>query len=195
MAPNSRKNDRVLQLVAESVRGSRRAQNELFAAYRGRVWSLTYKSLGPDFDIEDTVQKVFVNLFKSLPAFKGLSSFDTWVYRICVKVCTDRLRGKYRKSRLRVVRSPDNGGEEFYGAVESTPGSELERRELEAEIFKALDKLSEQKRMAVVLYEMEGLSMEEIADVMGTPTGTVKSRLFHARNQLRKLLRKHLREQ
>ncbi|MBD3317791.1 MAG: sigma-70 family RNA polymerase sigma factor, partial [Chitinivibrionales bacterium] len=90
-------------LVSGCVAGDHRCQRELFKRYRRKVLSLVSRSLGPGFDIDDVLQQVFIRVFKSLGSFQELSSLDTWVYRITVKVCTDQLRRKYRKRRLDIV--------------------------------------------------------------------------------------------
>ncbi|MBD3393902.1 MAG: sigma-70 family RNA polymerase sigma factor [Chitinivibrionales bacterium] len=179
-------------LINQCVNGDRRAQQKLFRQYRDVVYSLVYRLLGSDFDMDDVLQQVFVNVFKSLESFKGLSSLDTWVYRITVKVCTDQLRKKYRKRKLIVVGSIDDESSGLRGATEHTPHSRLEQRELADTVHGALARLTEDKRVVLVMYEMEGMSLEEIADIIQKPLGTVKSRLFHARRELERLLRKHI---
>jgi RNA polymerase sigma-70 factor (ECF subfamily) len=177
------------EIVQKCVEGDRRSQYQLFEAYGRRVHSVVYRMLGPKYDVDDVVQQVFIGLFESLPTFKGLSSLDTWVYRLCVKVCTDQLRKKYRKRVLNIVES-DEGVDNAADGV--TPLMDLERRELRGKIFEALEKLSAEKRTVLVLYEMEGKTIEEIAEIVRAPGGTVKSRLFHGRNDLQKHLRKYV---
>jgi RNA polymerase sigma-70 factor (ECF subfamily) len=175
-------------LLQQCLKNDRKAQRQLFENYKHRVHDLVYKSLGPKFDVDDVIQQVFIELFKSLSYFKGDSSLDTWVYRICVKVCTTQLRKKYRKRQPQIVfDSLQMEIEADAGVVD--PCEEMEKKELEAAVYAAFEKLDEEKRMTVVLYEMEGKSLEEISVITGIALGTVKSRLFHGR----KLLEKHLR--
>jgi RNA polymerase sigma-70 factor (ECF subfamily) len=175
-------------LLQQCLKNDRKAQRQLFENYKHRVHDLVYKSLGPRFDVDDVIQQVFIELFKSLSYFKGDSSLDTWVYRICVKVCTTQLRKKYRKRQPQIVYdSLQTEIEADAGVVD--PCEEMEKKELEAAVYAAFEKLDEEKRMTVVLYEMEGKSLEEISVITGIALGTVKSRLFHGR----KLLEKHLR--
>jgi RNA polymerase sigma-70 factor (ECF subfamily) len=180
-----------LDIVQKCIQGDRRSQQALFDDYRKRVYSLAWRMLGPRFEIDDVVQEIFVSLFESLPAFKGLSSLDTWVYRVGVKVCTDQLRRKYRKRQVPLIA--DGGeAEERTGVIDAGFEERLEQRELRDGIFEALGRLTLEKRQVVVLFEMEGKSLEEVAQIVQTPVGTVKSRLFHGRNELKKHLRRRL---
>jgi RNA polymerase sigma-70 factor (ECF subfamily) len=179
-------------IVRKCLEGDRRGQQTLFTHYRSKVTNLVYRFLGPRFDVDEVVQEVFVSLFESLQGFRGLSSLDTWVYRLCMKVCTDQLRKKYRKRQLSIVHV-EGGPEELTDPRSPSPQSALmERKELRQEIFGALEKLTVEKRQVVVLYEMDGKTLEEIADIVQAPVGTVKSRLFHGRNELKRHLRRYV---
>jgi RNA polymerase sigma-70 factor (ECF subfamily) len=178
-------------LVNQCVSGVRRAQHEFFVKYRDTVSGLVYRLLGPDFDIDDVIQQVFISIFRSLANFRGLSSLDTWVYRITSKVCTDQLRKKYRKRKLILAGSIDDENSGLSGATHQTPQSGLERKELYGTINEALGKLSAEKRLVIIMYEIEEKSLEEISEILKKPVGTVKSRLFHARRELEKHLQKH----
>ena len=175
----------ILQKCSEN---DRMAQHELFYLYKKKVNDIVYNSLGGSFDVDDIVQQIFIALFNSLKLFKGNASFDTWVYRISVKICTTQLRKKYRK-RQPCVRYDSTGIEVEDARSWCNPAKALEQRDLERTVYAALDKLSAEKRMIVVLYEMEGKSLEEIARIVRKPIGTVKSRLFHGRKALEKHLR------
>ena len=169
----------------------RKAQRQLFNFYKHKVHDLVFKSLGPRFDTDDVIQQVFIELFKSLSYFKGDASLDTWVYRICLKVCTTQLRKKYRKRQPQIMYdSPMTDAE--IDTKDISPYAEMEQKDLAAAIYIALDRLDAEKRMTVVMYEMEGKSLEEIARVAQVPIGTVKSRLFHGRKILEKHLRRYL---
>jgi RNA polymerase sigma-70 factor, ECF subfamily len=179
-------------LLQKCKENDRMAQHELFNAYKQKVYDLSYRSLGGNFDIDDVVQQIFIAIFRSLGQFKGISSFDTWVYRITVKICTTQLRKKYRKRQPQIfydsVIAENDRGDLSSGALSSDALAVLERKELTQSIYRAFNKLSPDKRMIVILYEMEGRTLEEIALILKKPLGTVKSRLFHGR----KALKKHL---
>jgi|WetSurMetagenome_2_1015567.scaffolds.fasta_scaffold00173_5 RNA polymerase sigma-70 factor, ECF subfamily len=179
------------QVLQQCIKNDRRAQREIFNRYKLKVHDLVYKSLGTRFDTDDVIQQIFIELFRSLAHFKGDSSLDTWVYRIGCKVCTTQLRKKYRKRQPHIVFDSEQA-ETAADAEVCFPTSEMERKELETAIGDALDKLDAEKRMTVVLYEMEGRSLEEIAAITGIPLGTVKSRLFHGRKTLEKILGRYL---
>ncbi len=179
--------DPMCDLLTLCLQNDRRAQRQLFNFYKDKVHNLVYKSLGPKFDTDDVIQQVFIELFKSLQNFKGEASLDTWVYRICVKVCTTQLRKKYRKRQIQLVFDTDHT--EIHADVyANNPSAQIEKKELAKAIYLALEKLDAEKRMMVVMYEMDGKSLEEIAAIADIPLGTVKSRLFHGR----KILEKHL---
>jgi RNA polymerase sigma-70 factor, ECF subfamily len=180
-------------VLQQCLRNDRTAQRQLFDFYKHRVRDLVFKSLGPKFDSDDIIQQVFIELFKSLTYFKGNSSLDTWVYRICVKVCTTQLRKKYRKRQPQIVYDSEQADADANaGETDTSPFSAMEQKELSRAIYDALDKLDAEKRMTVVMYEMEGKTLEEIAKVAKVPVGTVKSRLFHGRKILEKQLKRYL---
>jgi RNA polymerase sigma-70 factor (ECF subfamily) len=175
-------------LIQRCTDNDRMAQHELFHLYKKKVHALVYKSLGGAFDGDDIVQQIFIAIFNGLRFFKGNSSFDTWVYRISVKICTTQLRKKYRKRQPHVVYDSSGVDAEDVSGL-CNPAAAIEQKELERTVYRALDKLPSEKRMIVVLYEMEGKSLEEIAQIVKKPLGTVKSRLFHGRKALEKHLR------
>lgn len=179
------------QLISGCIAGDRRCQRALFRQYRERVYNLVCRMLGPEFDADDVIQQVFIRLFKSLGGFQKLSSLDTWVYRIAAKVCTDQLRGKYRKRTLKIV--PDSQqAVDAEGDAKYDPYLSLEQKEQASHISDALRKIGDEKRTVIVLHDVEQKSLEQIAEVIQKPVGTVKSRLFHARKELQKLLGRYL---
>jgi RNA polymerase sigma-70 factor, ECF subfamily len=178
------------EVLGQCIKENRKAQRQLFDFYKNKVHDLVFKSLGPRFDTDDVIQQVFIELFKSLSYFKGEASLDTWVYRICLKVCTTQLRKKYRKRQPQIIYDSQIADADTKDA--EGPFKEMEQKELAGAIYAALDRLDAEKRMTVVMYEMEGKSLEEIAQVAQVPLGTVKSRLFHGRKMLEKLLKRYL---
>jgi len=179
------------ELLQQCLKRDRKAQRQLFDFYKHKVHDLVFKSLGPKFDVDDIIQQAFIEVFKSISYFKGDSSFDTWVYRICVKVCTNQLRKKYRKRQPQIIFDSQQADTEI-DTTDGGPFADLEKKELERAIYDALDKLDAEKRITVVMYEMDGRSLEEIAQATNIPLGTVKSRLFHGRKMLEKHLKRFL---
>jgi RNA polymerase sigma-70 factor (ECF subfamily) len=149
-------------------------------------------------DAMEMTQEVFLRVHRHLPNFEGTSSFYTWIYRIAVNLCIDH----YRKRRMKSYEYDDglkHGAEteeEIFPVVSSasreTPTGRLLREELAGKIREALDRLSPKHRQVLVLREMEGLSYQEIADIVGISIGTVMSRLFHARKNMQRRLRRYL---
>jgi RNA polymerase sigma-70 factor (ECF subfamily) len=180
------------KMVAGCVSGDRRSQKEFFHKHVRSVYSFCYRQLGPGFDTDEIVQQIFIKVFSSLKSFKGLSSIETWIYRISSKVCTDQLRSKYRKRKLDIISDSDTLASEGGPGGYQDPSERLENKELAKSIYLALSKLSEEKRVVIVLYEMEKKSLEEIAALIEAPIGTVKSRIFHARLELQKHLSRYL---
>lgn len=182
-----------IESILEGCRnGYRPAERQLFRRYRDQVYSLILRTLGGACDPDEVAQQVFIRIFRSLVHFKGLSSFDTWVYRITAKTCIDQMRIKYRKRKLQMVHGGTEAVEMLAGPEEHGPLHRSERRELSVQIRGALEKLEPEKRMAVILFDIQGLSISEVADILKTPPGTVKSRLFHARRELMKHLKKYV---
>ncbi len=171
------------ELVKGCRAGDRNNQRLLFQKYRETVYCIISHNLGPQYDKDDVLQQIFINIYRSLNSFKGLSSLDTWVYRIAVKVCMDQLRKKYRKRQIVVINNPDIL-EHNSESKQATPAKDTEEKELSEQIFHALNKLSPEKRIVVTMFEMEGFSLEDIAHIIKKPLGTVKSRLFHGRKEL-----------
>lgn len=179
------------QLVAGCRKGDKQCQRMLFKKYRDTVFFVISHTLGPKFDKDDILQQVFIKIYKSLEGFKGLSSLDTWIYRITTKVCIDQLRKKYRKRQLNIIQNPDFI-ENRHDTTKSNPYEESENKELTEQIYIGLNKLSIEKRLVVTMFEMEGFSLQEISKVLKKPIGTIKSRLFHGRKELAWHLRNYL---
>ena len=179
------------QLVSGCRAGDKQCQRFLFKKYKEKVFSLISHSLGSYYDKEDIFQQVFIKIFRSLDNFEGLSSLDTWVYRITVKTCIDQQRKKYRKKQLKTMDSPDFF-ENLPVVTGDNPYTEHQEKELAQQIYKGLNKLNFEKRMVVTMFEMEGFSLQEISEILGKPIGTIKSRLFHGRKELANHLRTYM---
>ena len=142
-------------------------------------------------DAEDVAQEVFVQVYQSIHGFKGNSKFSTWLYRITISKAMDHERRKKRKKRFALVRSlfgEDN--EQVVDAPEfNHPGVLFDRKEKAAILFKAMQGLPENQRVAFVLNKVEGLSYQEISEVMETSVSAVESLLHRAKTNLRKVLK------
>jgi len=187
------------ELVERFKNGDEGAFKQLVLKYQKKVYMIVYAMISNHQDTLEVSQEVFLRVFRHLPAFEGTSSFYTWLYRITVNLCIDY----YRRKRIKAYEYDDTlshgatqAEEDVYPLVSSasrdTPTGRLLREELGQKIREAMDKLPPKHRLVFVLREEEGLSYEEIADVVGVPVGTVMSRLFHARRKLQERLARYL---
>lgn len=164
-------------LVARCQKGDKDALGELYRLYRNEVARNLHRMLGPGRgDLEDVLQEVFIEVFRSIPRFRGDARVSTWLYRVCVNVALQRLRKRKRRAEV----SADEVAEE---ATHETPERELDaRRRLDA-VYRILDELSPKKRVVFILHEIEGREPKEIAGIVGAPVLTVRTRLHYARKE------------
>ena len=183
-----------LELVAQAKDGDRRAFGRLVETYQRRVYALAYGILRNREDAWDAAQEAFVKAYKSLEKFEGNAAFYTWIYRITYNVAIDHLRSRSRKevADLPESRMVDEALRRAGQAPTGDPDKETHRRELKAVLSKAMAKLSEKHRAIIVLREIEGLTYEEMAEVLDISKGTVMSRLFHARKNLQTLMQPYV---
>jgi RNA polymerase sigma-70 factor (ECF subfamily) len=172
------------ELVLRCQSGDRAAFNELFSRHRGDVARLVQRLLGGHGDIDDTVQEVFLQVHRSLKDFRFGSRFSTWLYRVTVNVVLMQRRAA--RSRPKLVETPDGLVPED---ASLSPEEQTARRRRVSAFYRLLDRLSDKKRVAYVLHELEGLSPSEIAQTVGAPVLTVRTRLFYARRELADMLR------
>jgi RNA polymerase sigma-70 factor (ECF subfamily) len=178
-------------LVNRARTGDLKAYDELIKRYQERIYATVYHMTSNHEDANDLAQESFVKAYQALKSFKGGSSFYTWLYRIAVNKTINFL--KQRKNRQHMsLNDLDFNAEHDPDLValisDKTPRREAGLAELQEKLNAALLKLSESHRMAVVLHDVQGLSHEEIAKIMHCNIGTVRSRLFYARQQLQALL-------
>lgn len=183
------------ELVKAVVEGSMAAFDELVIRHKDRVFTVCYWFLGDHAEAGDYAQETFIKAFRSLKKFRFESAFSTWLYRIAVNTCKNRLKSsEYRKKKKTLSLNRPEGHDE--NPVNDnlpddcpSPMDELENKQMRERILKAIDTLSPEQKSVVVLRDIEGLSYEEIAQITGFGMGTVKSRLARARLALRDLLR------
>ena len=153
----------------------------VYREHRHRVLGAVRRVIGPDLEIEDVMQLVFLEVHRCLPRFEGRSKLSTWVHRIAVNVALQHLR---RKKRRRWLRLGLTGDERPPQESPDAGVRRLEGRELLARVYRIIDRLTEKKRAVWVLHELEGLSPAEIGAVLDIPTNTVRSRLVAARREM-----------
>ena len=174
-------------LVASASQGDLGAYDQLVRRYQARIYGLVYNMTSSKEDAEDLVQDVFVKAFSSLKGFRGTSSFYTWIYRIAINRTINFLK-KRKKRQALSLNDVDEGVERDPAYVElsarESPARDTSLLDLQEKLNKALLTLSEKHRTVVVLHDIQGLPHEEIARMTGCSEGTVRSRLFYARQQL-----------
>lgn len=182
------------ELVARVQRGDKRAYDLLVRKYQSKIVSLISRYVRDSADVYDVTQETFIKAYRALANFRGDSAFYTWLYRIAINTSKNYLTAQSRRPPDSDIDVQD--AEQFVGAVDlkenETPENLLLRDEIKKVVFETIDSLPDELRTAITLRELEGLSYEEIATVMECPVGTVRSRIFRAReaidNQLKPLL-------
>jgi RNA polymerase sigma-70 factor, ECF subfamily len=175
------------QLVDRLRQGDPRAFEELVIAYQHRVFGVALRMLGSRAEAEEAAQEVFLRAHRAIADFRGDAKLSTWLYAIASRLCMNRLASGER----RLLRE----GEETLARIPSghaSPADELERSERDAALHRAIAELSDERRMVVVLRDLEGLSYEEIASALDLELGTVRSRLHRARMDLKEKLERFL---
>ena len=178
--------DRDLRWVQAARGGDRRAFGQLVDAYQRRVYAIAFGIVRDRDEAWDVAQEAFVKAYQNLSRFEGSSAFYTWLYRIAYNVSIDHVRDRQR--RRATQDEPETLHERAVGAGPEHPETVRDRKELARVLEAAMAQVSEKHRAIIVLREVEGLSYEEMADVLGVSKGTVMSRLFHARQNLQKIL-------
>jgi RNA polymerase sigma-70 factor (ECF subfamily) len=189
------------KLIERLAARDERAFNELVVTYERRVRSLIVRMIGNQAEAEELAQDAFIQVFKAIGNFRGESKLSTWIYRIAINLCKNR--AKYLKVRhaseqdeLEAVaeRMPlGDGARANVGHIER-PDEAMAGKQVEQIVQAAIMKLEASFRECLVLCDVEELSYDEIAEITGLPLGTVKSRIFRARAQLRELVEKALGE-
>ena len=178
------------QLVERVQRGDKNAFNLLVKKYQHKVVNLVARYVKNPGDVPDVAQEAFIKAYRALPTFRGESAFYTWLYRIAVNTAKNYLTSQGRRPPSSDVEADEA---EYYGGGEAlqevaTPENLALTDEIKRTVFTAIEALPEDLRTAITLREMEGLSYEEIAEIMDCPVGTVRSRIFRAREAIDKKL-------
>ncbi len=164
------------QLLARVVDGDREAFDQIMRNHEDRVFSVCLRIMGDRDNALDATQETFLTAFRKAEQFKGDSAFGTWIYRIAVNTCYDQLR---RQKRRRADPIPDHLDPTDFSAED-----EVDSAALRPEIQQALSAIPEDFRTAVILSDIEGLALPDVARILGVPVGTVKSRVFRGRRLL-----------
>lgn len=182
-------------LLRRSREGDLEAYDEMVRRYQERIYATIYHMTSNHEDTNDLAQETFIKAFHALKSFKGGSSFYTWLYRIAVNKTINFLKQRKNKAQMS-LDDLDFHAEHDPDLValisDKTPRREATLTELQEKLNEAMQKLSESHRLVVTLHDVQGLSHEEIAKIMGCNIGTVRSRLFYARQQLQAYLSDYL---
>lgn len=188
---------RVSALLERAQAGDLRAFEELVQPHVGRLYSYIARMVCDPVEAEDLTQEVVLRAHRAINSFRGGATFQTWLYRIATNITVDAIRRRKRHaSRLCSLDDPLPGTDGSMARevpdTQLTPAEQVERGELCGEVLGAIGELSPKLRAVVVLFDLEGCTYEEIAEVLRLPLGTVKSRLFNARARLRDRLKPYV---
>jgi RNA polymerase sigma-70 factor (ECF subfamily) len=174
------------ELVERAQSGDKRAFDLLVLKYQHKIINLISRYLRDSNDVQDVAQEAFIKAYRALPRFRGDSAFYTWIYRIAINTAKNHLVSMSRRPPASDIDAMD--AEQYEGHMNirenATPERLLLKDEIEKVVFSAMDDLPDDLRTAITLRELEGLSYEEIAEAMECPVGTVRSRIFRARDAI-----------
>ncbi|MHB8062310.1 MAG: RNA polymerase sigma factor [Ruminiclostridium sp.] len=177
-------------LLTKAHQGNIEAFEELTSNYYTKVFNICYRMLNNSEDASEQAQEAFIKAFRYIKDFKGNCSISTWLYRIATNVCLDYLRKNKNKKIVSLEQNTFENIKIKDSLVSDNPGPEkvVEIKAQKEAIREALLKMNEKNRIIIVLRDINGLSYDEIAEVIKAPVGTVKSRISRARSELRDLL-------
>lgn len=170
--------------IVECRQGNAQAFERLVKRYQKRAVGMAYQMLGDWEDAREAAQDVFVKVYQAIHAFDLSRSFSTWLYRILINTCID-----YRRRRDALSEAVGITPLSAFYQPQRTPDQEVEESEHRALLMRALEKLSPKHRAVITLRDLQGFSSREVSDIMDCSEATVRVHLFHARHQLKKVLR------
>jgi len=176
------------QLVERVQRGDKRAYDLLVLKYQHRIVGLVSRYMRDQDEVLDVTQEAFIKAYRALPGFRGDSAFYTWLYRIAINTAKNYLVSRSRRppdTDIDVDQGDSHEGSIALSDIEN-PENLLAGEQLESVVYKAIEDLPEELKVAVTLREFDGLSYEEIAEIMECPVGTIRSRIFRAREAIEK---------
>lgn len=182
-------------LVQRARQGEAAAYDDLIRRYQERIYATVYHMTSNHEDANDLTQETFIKAYRALASFKGDSSFYTWIYRIAVNKTINFLKARKNRAHLSLNDldfNAENDPDLVALISDKTPRRDLNLSELQEKLNDAMQKLSEDHRLVVTLHDVQGLSHDEIAKIVGCNVGTVRSRLFYARQQLQGTLADYL---
>jgi RNA polymerase sigma-70 factor (ECF subfamily) len=166
-------------VLRRAARGDRGAREELYRRYVDALWKRLTRLIGPDPEREDLLQQIFLEVFQRLPQFRGEAAFSTYLYRVLTNNAYDHLKRRGR----RPLPLPAEMSEAF-ATPDATPEQHAQSRQRLGQIWAALDRMKPKKRIALVLHVVEGLSHEQVGELVAASADTVAKRIEHARKEL-----------
>ena len=190
---------RDVALVQRAKQGDVEAFARLSARYKDKIRNYVARLCGDPPEAEDLTQEVFIRAFVAMRRFRGTATFQTWLYKIATNIALDALRRRRRAGPRPLsldapIETDESPVQREFADTSQDPHQTVAARELQHEVQQAINSLSEKLRVVIVLFDIQGLAYEEIAEVLGLPLGTVKSRLFNARMALRQRLQRYMEE-
>lgn len=180
------------QLIKEAKKGNVEAFEELIKQSQKRVFNIAYKMMGNYDDANELAQEAFIKAYKSIKKFKGNSLFSTWIYRITTNVCLDELRRRRNKKTISLDEEIKyNDGEIKWQIKDESPGPEkiFGEKEFKRLVNQYIESLPVDYKTVIILRDIQGFTYKEIAEILNSPEGTIKSRINRARKALRDILK------
>nr|WP_246208720.1 sigma-70 family RNA polymerase sigma factor [Anaerotalea alkaliphila] len=179
--------------IRKATQGDARAFEALIRPYERKVYNMALRMFHQEADAWDAAQEILLKAYRNLPGFKFESSFSTWLYRVAANTCIDLYRKQKRKrerecSLDQTMEERPDGLHRLVASKGDTPEEALVRKETILEVHRAIEALSPDHRMVIVLRDLQGLGYKEIADILECSEGTVKSRISRARESLKRIL-------
>lgn len=178
------------QLIERTLGGEADAFNLLVHRWERHIYGLTLRMLGRDDEAKDATQETFLSAYRNLGKFRGEAKFSSWIYRIALNICNTKLRGR-TKNVLSIEEQQEAVGFEVPAETDDLAGG-IQKEQVARHVRRALQGLPADMRQVIVMKEYEGLKFSEIADILGIPVSTVKTRMYTGLSELRKRL-DHLR--
>jgi len=184
------------ELVARATAGDLDSFNQLVTRWERPIYALAYRTLGREEDARDVVQEAFLRAYRGLRGFKGQAKFSSWLYRITLNLCRDWIR---KERRAPLIQVPEGTDPVDLADAKASPAESVEelvaRREMSEAVSRAMAELPEEQRTAIMLKEYQGLTFQEIADLLDCPLSTVKTRLYQGLSVLRRRLERRQTEE
>jgi RNA polymerase sigma-70 factor (ECF subfamily) len=178
------------QIIEQTLGGEPEAFNMLVRRWERQIYGLTLRMLGRDEEAKDATQETFLSAYRNLSKFRGEAKFSSWIYRIALNICNTKLRGRARGT-VSIEGQREESGIEIAADLDDL-GCNIQQQQVTLHVRRALQAIPAEMRQVIIMKEYEGLKFSEIAEILGIPVSTVKTRMYTGLAELRKRL-EHLR--